>query len=71
MKNTSLLITNAQYVEKDPEIIAVYLEDFFIEEDMRTLHLLFEDEHIEFNNENYDPEDFELIEDFEAIENDI
>uniref|UniRef100_A0A915JTI6 Uncharacterized protein n=1 Tax=Romanomermis culicivorax TaxID=13658 RepID=A0A915JTI6_ROMCU len=38
---------------------------------MQTLNLLFEDEHIEFNDENYDAEDFELIEDFEAIENDI
>uniref|UniRef100_A0A915HF25 Phospholipase A2 domain-containing protein n=1 Tax=Romanomermis culicivorax TaxID=13658 RepID=A0A915HF25_ROMCU len=51
LNNTSMILTNKNYVSEEEELIVVLLEKFFVDEDLQTLRLSFEDRTIRIVDE--------------------
>uniref|UniRef100_A0A915HHY7 BPI2 domain-containing protein n=1 Tax=Romanomermis culicivorax TaxID=13658 RepID=A0A915HHY7_ROMCU len=63
MQNSSLLITNSQYIEKEEDLVVVHLKDFFKEVEMQTLSLIFRDKIIRLEEQVDELNESEVLED--------
>uniref|UniRef100_A0A915I260 Uncharacterized protein n=1 Tax=Romanomermis culicivorax TaxID=13658 RepID=A0A915I260_ROMCU len=63
MQNSSLLITNSQYIEKEEDLVVVHLKDFFKEVEMQTLSLIFRDKIIKLEEQVDELNESEVLED--------